>query len=320
MPSQENQALDDRLLTRYLLGALPEEQAERLHELSITDEEFAGRLDALENDLVDAYVRNELCADDAKQFKTFYLSSSTRQQKVAFAEGLLALENRAVLPVKAKPAKELTVPELRKEDASSRRILSFPRFAFQAGLAAASLIMLVLSSYLLLQNSQLRKQVNEAQAQDATGNQRAQELERQLNQLKAANAEALNQLKQARQSRTSLDGLKTLAFVLPPPMRGTAQIPSIRLHPGTDLVVLILSLESDDFPAYRARLSDPVTGLAVWHSANLKSASSGERRAVTVSFPAGALKQQSYVIDLTGVPARGAAEVIGSYPFRLVLQ
>lgn len=320
MPSQENQALDDRLLTRYLLGALPEQQAERLHELSFTDEELAVRLDALENDLVDGYVRGELSPEDLSQFKTFYLSSSGRQQKVAFAAGLLALERRTgAASARAQADKELGPSQVKKKAPSSWRMFLVPRFAFQGALAAL-LIAVLLSGYLLFQNLQLRKQVTEAQAQHATGDLRTQELERQLNQERTARAEALNQLQQARQSHPNLDALKTLAVVLPAPMRGSAQIPTVHLHPGTDLMVLVLSLESDDFPVYRAALRDPVANQSLWRSTNLKSTSAGERKAVAVSLPAAALKQQNYVIDLTGVPIRGGAEVIGSYPFRVVLQ
>ena len=44
----------------YLLGQLPESEAERLDELSITDDECAERIRAVEHDLVDAFARGEL--------------------------------------------------------------------------------------------------------------------------------------------------------------------------------------------------------------------------------------------------------------------
>ncbi len=47
-------------ITQYLLGALPEEEAERLDELSFTSDEFAEALRAAEKDLVDAYLQGEL--------------------------------------------------------------------------------------------------------------------------------------------------------------------------------------------------------------------------------------------------------------------
>ena len=48
-------APDDRHLASYLLGLLPEEEAERLDEASVVDDELASRLCGVEDDLVDAY-------------------------------------------------------------------------------------------------------------------------------------------------------------------------------------------------------------------------------------------------------------------------
>jgi hypothetical protein len=42
-----------------MVGALPDDETERLDELSITDPSFADRLNAVEYDLVDSYVRGE---------------------------------------------------------------------------------------------------------------------------------------------------------------------------------------------------------------------------------------------------------------------
>src|SRR5215469_4441925 len=85
MSSADN---DDRLLTRYLLGGLDDNEAERLDELSIADDEFASRLQVAEDDLVDAYVHGELGGETLEQFRSFYLSSARRREKVQFAEAL----------------------------------------------------------------------------------------------------------------------------------------------------------------------------------------------------------------------------------------
>ena len=44
----------------YLLGQLPESETERLDELTITDDQCAERVRAVEHDLVDAFARGEL--------------------------------------------------------------------------------------------------------------------------------------------------------------------------------------------------------------------------------------------------------------------
>jgi len=230
MVPSDDQAIDNGLLRRYLLGALPEADAERLHELSVTDDAFAGRVEAIENDLVDAYVRGELSQDDLKQFKSFYLSSPKRREKVQFAEGFLALERRtAGAPAGAFSKKRETASESSPSpralpDGSTWRVQAVPRFRPQWGLAAACLALLLAGGYLLFQNLELRKQVTEEQAQHVS-DQRARDLEMQLAQERSAKEQALKQLEQAHGSRPNLDQLKTVSMLLPPPTRGAGPPP-----------------------------------------------------------------------------------------------
>src|SRR5947199_7443535 len=86
---------DDQLLTRYLLGALPEEETARLDELSIADDDFCWRLRAAENDLVDAFVAGALSGDTLDRFRSFYLASPRRRERVEFARALLAFTGNA---------------------------------------------------------------------------------------------------------------------------------------------------------------------------------------------------------------------------------
>ena len=51
---------NERIITRYLLGALSEVETERLDELSVRDDGFARALTIAEKELVDAYVQGEL--------------------------------------------------------------------------------------------------------------------------------------------------------------------------------------------------------------------------------------------------------------------
>jgi hypothetical protein len=329
MSSQDKQAYDDRLLTRYLLGALPAEDAERLDELCIADEEVATRLHALENDLVDAYVRGEVPREDLGHFESFYLASAKRRQKVEFAAALFELEKRPAVVPTAVPA---PIPAAAPQEAApvarpkeAKEFIQPPkpsvrRPIFRWGFALAAAVMLFAAGYLLLENHRLRKQMGETQTQQATLDQRAQELQKQLNDLHSANDESLKEIERLRQSQPNLAELKTVSLLLPPPTRGAARLATISVPSGTDLAVLLLTLESDEFPAYRAALKDPSANQVLWTSQNVPSAALGEKKTVTISIPAGVLKQQNYVVELAGLPAHGAPEIIGSYPFRTVLK
>src|SRR5947209_5207552 len=144
MPSPHKNAFDDQYLVRYLLGSLPQEEAERLDELSITDDDVSWHLRAVENDLVDAYVRSELDGETLRQFNASYLSSGRRRQKVEFAKGLRRFQARSASA--AEPVKQ-SVPA----GFSLWHIFRTPRLALQFGIAVAG-VMLFIAGYLLFDN------------------------------------------------------------------------------------------------------------------------------------------------------------------------
>src|SRR5215510_11018191 len=92
----EMQIYNEELIVQYLLGSLSKEETERFDKLCFVDDEFAERLSAVENDLVDAYVRGELSPATRERFRVAYLSSEERRQKVRFAEALMSRKEAIV--------------------------------------------------------------------------------------------------------------------------------------------------------------------------------------------------------------------------------
>ena len=84
----KEQAYDHQKLTEYLLGSLPEAEAERFDELSFTDDDFAAALKSTENELADRYVRGGLNGATLERFQAHYLASPLRRRKVEFAKAL----------------------------------------------------------------------------------------------------------------------------------------------------------------------------------------------------------------------------------------
>jgi hypothetical protein len=233
MSSLEKPVYDDRVLIQYLLGSLPEEDTGRFDELSVVDDEFCGRLSAVENDLVDAYARGELSGETAERFQSFYLSSARRREKVRFAETLLIHGDRAAL-VPARP--------------SPWHWFSGPHVALQWSFAATAFVMLAASAYLFRENLALRDQLKQVRAERI----------------------ALQRQQSAAPVPPSRE-LTVLSFVLSPQMRGGGEIATLALPRGTDRVSLRLTLELDDFSRYQAALKNPATNEIVWSSIKLKS-------------------------------------------------
>jgi hypothetical protein len=312
---------DDQLLIRYLVGSLSEDETERLDELSIADDRFAADLHAVEHDLVDAYVRLTLVGDIRQRFEMQYLSSPAGRAKVAFATALLRYrKSGAPAPEKGEPAPEKYVASAFRR---TPRLAGAPwpgaaRPLLQWSLAAAAMVLLAIAGYLLSENARLKRQLFDVRA-GLEGRQ--QQLEQQLRQEQSANADRARELDRVRQSLAQLQGATPLvaSFVLLPPTRGATELPTLSIPRGITTVALQVTLESEDFPAYRVTLKDPATGQIIWRSATLQ-ASGTASKAVSITLGADMLKPRTYTLEVSGMPARGAAESVGIYPFRVVLQ
>jgi hypothetical protein len=301
MSSPEKQSYDDQLVIQYLLGSMSEGETERLDHLSVGDDEFAAHLTAVEDDLVDAYVRGELSGKTLERFQSFYLSGDIRREKVRFAEAFLVSMDRSAASATG------------RRDRSSRWVW---KWSPVWGFAAAACMMLLAGGYLLRENLRLRTDVARAQAEQARLQQREQELRRQLDDERAGAAKT-SAKPQTEKSAAPLRAMNTVAFVLRPQTRGAGSAPTVSLPPGTDRVLLQLNLESDEFAGYQVALRDPASNQIVWRSARVKATSRGESKAVSVSLPAALLSQQHYVMELTGIAASGASEFVSSYPFQV---
>lgn len=326
------QPQNSRALTQYLLGALPEAEAERLDELSITDHEFAEALNVAEKELVDAYVQGELNGLALEQFKSYYMTSPLRREKVRFAEAFQSLAQRSA------SAPAATIDPAGRDVKQSRAGLSsvlnsfIPRFAWQWGIGALAVILLVAGAWLLFENVRLRQTASQAQARHDELLQRERELQKEIDVERSANSAAEQELARLRSERERLeqelektksargasspDEGSVVSLNLAPPMRGVGQIPALSIPPGTGVVSMQLQLEPNDFAAYRVALLNQSNNQTLWRSGKLKANTARAGKVLNVSFGAGLLKSQTtYVLRVTGIAA-GTNEVIGDYSFR----
>src|SRR5712691_10298680 len=93
-------------IRRYLLGDLPETDAERFEEeYFVSDDRFSEML-AAEDDLIEAFLHRSLSANDRQRFESRFLSTTRGRQKVALAA---ALENMSRVRHRRTWAKPLTI-------------------------------------------------------------------------------------------------------------------------------------------------------------------------------------------------------------------
>jgi hypothetical protein len=297
-------SVHDDQLVRYLLGLLPDDEAERLDQLSISSDEVAWQLRVAEDDLVDAYARGTLDAEAVERFESFYLSSEHRRQKVKFARSFVAaVDRRGASPES---------PSLRRD--------AVPRSKAVWGLAAAAAVLL-LAGFTLSEYLRLRADLTVAQSTSIGLSNRASELERQLNDERLAGAGTARELESIRARGSAPESSPSppaIALVLLPQTRSVGPIATIAVPDGANLVALELRLEPNDFARYQAVLKDPGTNRVVWRRDKIAARAGDRMPTVALSIPASVLRSQHYSLELDGTSARGETEVAGSYVFQVV--
>ena len=318
MPAPAKIAPDDAVLLRYLLGTLPVDEAEPVEEESIVDEELAARLNAMERDLIDDYLRGELQGANLTKFQNWYLSSPLRVQKVRTAKAFLRVVD---VGMEEPPVKAIAEPIAALDANAAAAVNVAPNFSYgasssaksSAGLrlemlagawrmiafAAAVLVLIVALGYVTNKNRQLRKEVAQTKKQAELGEQTATAAGKNAGVAGLARA---------------VDNVATVTVFLPAPTRGASNIPKVDVPTGTGLVVLSLGLGSTDAESYRAQLISPSTQKSVWKSGLLRPGSDGTY--VSVAVPANVLHTQVYLVELTHDAANGKPELLGTYPFR----
>ncbi len=340
-------ANDNNLLRSYLLGALPEAETEICDELSFTDDAFVVRLQAVEDDLIDSYLQNELPQQEREQFQAYYLASPRRQEKVKFAQSFQSFAKRQVLAPTMAPAVSFAPAEPVRQPIgettswweSLRNLFALPNLTMQWGMAAAALLLLLGGGWLFTETQRLRGQMNAAQTEQATLQQRERELQAQIEQQRTTNTKTveqlneelkrtqqqLEQLKQqqelaAQQARQQAPiGLPNLLHVeLTPQTRGIGKTVEVTIPARTDYAVLQLAAPEDDFQSYQAELLTSADEKLRWKSGKLKARTTGTSRVIDLSVRAKLLPPGSYVVKLNGIAANGQAEEIRKYSFKVV--
>lgn len=78
----------DSRVTRYLLGKLPEQEADALASEMFTDDETFSAMEDAENALIEAYLDGELSADDRSRFEELFQASAHLQERLELERSL----------------------------------------------------------------------------------------------------------------------------------------------------------------------------------------------------------------------------------------
>lgn len=314
---------DEGLMTRYLLGELPEVDKAQVEERFLRDYEYFERLRAVEEELNDGYAQGELSEREREQFEQRLLASPEWRERVQFA--------RALSLVGAGPPEAREAPaELRGESIPWWKSLSsFPgarKPAFQLSLAAVAITILVAGSWLILKTSRLRAELEQNQAQLQQIEQREQQLQQQTADERARADQLAQELERERQKREHLQTelqepapqRSIVSFILMPGVgRGEVEQTKLIVPRETRLMQLQLYLHGPTpYKGYRAELR-AAGGKLIWSRDGLSARKTRSGKAVTLSLPVDALTSGKHEMALKGVISKEQVEDVGYYYFSI---
>ena len=317
---------NEKLIAQYLLGELPEEQQVEIEDRAFQDKDYLASITAVENDLIDEYVRNELSETQRRRFESRFLASAERRKRVAFAKALAGMTSVAPVvetarrPVVASP----TVSWRDSLEAFIRGLIPVPRFA----MVAAMVVLLGGSVSLVDQILQLRSQLNQMRAENQS---RQDEFQRQVESERRRSEELASRLNQEKQQREQTDeSLRQLSetaetpapkpviaslTLLPGISRGGGQKARLVVPENARLVRLHIGIEPEEpYKTYAVELRT-VSGRPVWNRENLSARDRRGARAIGLTLPATVVRPGDYELRLKGVAESGATEDVGFYYF-----
>jgi anti-sigma factor RsiW len=279
---------EDVQIVAYLLGELSEDDRTRLEERFLQDADYRELIRAVEDDLIDDYVHDELAPHQRALFEKYFTSVPHRRQKVELAKALSRhLSGRQV---------RVVVPR------SSNPALKF-------ALAAGIVLFLAFGAWFMTRTvgprtDPERSQVEQPQPQGPTP---------------APPAERPRENQPIQPPATSPTPLVTATFVLPPGLtrESRQQSRAFALPSGTQLVQFRLPLEKgDEYPAFRADLRT-ASGDPIWQSGVVPPESTPAGQSVVLQLPADLLRSEKYELRLTAID-KEVAEDLGYYYFSVV--
>jgi len=324
---------------RYLLGTLSEDEGIRLEETFFADEAKFEDLELAEDELIDAYVREELSTEEQRQFETRIRKSPRLIERVYFARALAERVSNHVRQeneVSTDPAIAASLPILKP--VPWWRQLFGQQPGFRVAFAACLVLLLVGSAALVAGWLRVRSASERMAVERAALQRQEDDLDKQLSEQRNKTSQLTNDLEATREQLAAelkrIDDLEhgrqrenpnsrllgpVFSVFLSPglPRGGPGSKPELKIAPSTSAVQLNILLERNDYRSYNLSVTT-VGGAVVWTQKNLKPRNTGSTHLLTLSVPAHLLSSHDYIVNVAGVSAPAEAQSVNDYQFRII--
>jgi hypothetical protein len=284
----------EAVLKRYFFGQLDTSRRARLEERLVADDALFERMQVIEDELLDAYVRDEMEPAERRLFETTYLADARGREKLLSARTLLQCLADA----------GQSVVDVRSEAGASPR-WAFPGRPLVANFRLAAAVMTLVAAVGGVWLVTLNRGAGD-ELPDARGGDRAAQPTAQIPRSVAL--EALGGVHQAG---------PVPAIVLTPRLRGeSTRSVVIRTGPHSNLIVLQLQLDGSRSEPYRVLLQT-TGGAEVWRQ-ELSNPTPSVTSSLVVVIPGSLMRAGDYRVLLQTRTGEGPAEEVRTYDFRVV--
>ena len=315
--------LSEQNIRQYLLGELSEQEQVEIEDRAFEDQRVLEQILAVEQDLIDDYVSGDIPEEQRQEFQQHFLASAERKKKIAFAKALAAVVNQNPALV----IDRATAPSWRTKLAAF-----FARPVTAYSFAAASLLLLIVGSWLVVDRIRLHSEI--AQLRTAQESQTAQnrQLEKDLANERLQNQELManrgTPLQQTptpeirsespQQPTTPTSPVVVALSLLPGISRGSNSLPQLAIAKDVTLVRLQIGIDpQENYRRYRVELRTE-NGRQVLAQGNLLARTGSHGRSIPLSVPASDLGNGRYELTLKGITESGTTEDVGFYYFDVV--
>ena len=318
---------------RYLLGDLSEDEKARMEEAFFADDAKFDEVELAEDELIDAYVQNELSPEEQRQFEATLMKSPRLLERVNFARALAKKADSML-----SPRSESSIERARSfsSRAANPKIRWWEGFfsqqsAFRTAMAACCVLILIVG--IVLVSGWWRSRSERLESEQAASQRQKEELRRSTN-LNAPTPE-LQQSTNPREppsqelqrstnlreptNRQPVRSTFASVFLTPGSLRsGDGGQSKLTIGPGTTTARVHLALEKNDYPTYNAQIKT-ADGTVIFHKNGLRPHNGGSGQ-LLLSVPARSLSSDAYIVHLDGVTTSGQVEGVNDYQFRVVTE
>jgi anti-sigma factor RsiW len=303
----EPQLQDDKLIARYLLGELSEDEQVQLEEHAFSDTDYLERVRAVEKDLIDEYARGELSGSVRQSFEQRFLASEPRRRQIEFARAFTQTIDGSPSSAPSNEAAQAT--------SSRHSLVSFwrgQRLAFGFSLAVVALGVVIGGVWLLKQRAQSQREQAQRRSPQATPSVQQSTTPKFNDEQRVTNEpRPVPSPAQPQDTHQPSQPVVASLLLLPGTSRGAESHSQLVITPGTKLAQLRVALEKgDEYQTYALELRTG-SGKLIRSQAGLQAHAGHGGRAVLLTLPANILTTGDYELTLNGINDQKRVDPLG---------